>query len=40
MASGNDIQAATKTYEGFVSMIKWSAPIMFVLTFFVIYLIS
>ena len=40
MASGNDMQEASRTYEGFLTLLKWSVPILFVLTFFVIFLIA
>lgn len=40
MASANDMQAAEKTYGGFISLLKWSVPIIAVITFFVVVLIS
>lgn len=40
MASANDMKAAEKTYGSFITMIKWSAPIIALITLFVIFLIS
>ncbi|MFN3551734.1 MAG: aa3-type cytochrome c oxidase subunit IV [Novosphingobium meiothermophilum] len=36
MAPANDIKAAKATYEGFVNMVKWSTPAIFVIVFLVI----
>lgn len=40
MASANDMQAAEKTYGGFISLLKWSVPIIAVITLFILFLIS
>ena len=44
MASGNDMQAQMKdhrgTYGGFVSLLKWSVPITFVVVMLIIMLIA
>lgn len=40
MASANDMQAAEKTYGGFISLLKWSVPIIAVIALFVVVLIS
>ncbi|XUU59481.1 aa3-type cytochrome c oxidase subunit IV [Erythrobacter sp. HA6-11] len=39
MAS-NDMKSANKTYGGFISLLKWSVPIIAVVTLFVITLIA
>lgn len=36
MASGNDMQAHEKTYGAFMSLIKWSVPLIGLITLFVI----
>ncbi len=40
MANPHDMAKAEKTYGGFISMIKWSVPIIAVLVAIVIALIS
>ena len=40
MASANDMKAANRTYEGFLSLIKTSIPVIAVLVLFVIWLIA
>ncbi|MBO6609832.1 MULTISPECIES: aa3-type cytochrome c oxidase subunit IV [Altererythrobacter] len=39
MAS-QDMKSAEKTYGGFISLLKWSIPIIAVITFFVIMMIA
>ena len=39
MAS-QDMKSAEKTYGGFISLLKWSVPIIAVITLFVIMLIA
>ncbi len=36
MASGNDMQAHEKTYAGFMGLLKWSLPLIAVISIFVI----
>ncbi len=40
MASANDMKAANATYEGFVNLVKWSTPVICVLTFVVVLVIQ
>ncbi|MCP5395841.1 MAG: aa3-type cytochrome c oxidase subunit IV [Sphingomonadaceae bacterium] len=40
MASANDMKAAEKTYAGFISSLKWSVPLLFVLTMLIIVMIA
>ncbi len=40
MASANDMEAARKTYEGFITLLKWTVPFFALSTLFVIFLIS
>lgn len=40
MASGNDMKAHEGTYEGFMTMLKVSIPVLVVITVVVIALIS
>jgi hypothetical protein len=40
MASGNDMKFHNSTYSGFISLVKWSTPIIVVITAFVIFLIA
>ncbi len=40
MASANDMKAAARTYGSFITLIKWTAPIVALLTLVVILLIS
>jgi len=38
--TANDMNMHMKTYDGFIRMFKWGAPIVFVIGFVVILLIS
>lgn len=40
MASGNDMKAHQATYEGFMALVKYSIPVLAVITAVVIHLIS
>lgn len=40
MASANDMQAAQKTYDGFITVVKWTTPFLALLVLFVVYLIA
>ena len=40
MASGNDIKAAEKTYDGFINLLKWSVPVIALITLVVVSLIA
>lgn len=40
MASTHDMQAAQKTYGGFITLIKWSIPAIAAITLLVLILIS
>lgn len=40
MESANDMKAAKQTYEGFVGLIKWSVPIIAVITLLIVIAIS
>lgn len=40
MEPANDMQAASSTYGGFVSTLKWSVPLIAVIVFIVVLLIS
>ena len=40
MASGNDIKAAEKTYGGFINLLKWSVPLIALITLVVVSLIA
>ncbi|MFN4112980.1 MAG: aa3-type cytochrome c oxidase subunit IV [Sphingomonadaceae bacterium] len=40
MASGNDIKAAEKTYEGFIGLLKWSVPLVAAITAIVVTIIA
>lgn len=40
MASGNDMKAHEGTYEGFMTLLKFSIPVLVVITVVVIALIS
>ena len=40
MASGQDMQAARATYEGFVSLIKIATPVVILIAATVIFLLS
>lgn len=40
MASGNDYKAAEQTYSGFIGMLKWSVPLIVVITAVVVLVIQ
>lgn len=40
MASGNDMKFHNATYDGFLSLLKWSTPFIVVIAAGVIFLIS
>lgn len=40
MGSANDMKEAHKTYNGFIASLKWSIPLIAVITAIVIVLIS
>jgi hypothetical protein len=40
MASGNDMKAHGSTYESFIGMLKWSVPLIAVITFVVVLIIA
>lgn len=40
MDSANNLKAHQKTYGGFVDMLKWTVPVIAVISFIVILLIS
>lgn len=40
MASGNDMKAAEKTYDGFIGLLKWSVPVIALITLVVVSLIA
>ena len=40
MASGNDMKAAQASYEHFVTMVKWTAPICALVALLVVVLIA
>lgn len=40
MASGNDMKAAEKTYGGFINLLKWSVPLIAIITLVVVVLIA
>lgn len=40
MASGNDMKAAEKTYGSFISLLKWSVPLIAIITLIVVVLIA
>lgn len=40
MASGNDMKAAEKTYGGFIDLLKWSVPLVALITLVVVILIA
>ena len=40
MASANDMKAAAKTYDGFIGLLKWSVPLIAVITAVVVVLIA
>ncbi|MEC9067708.1 aa3-type cytochrome c oxidase subunit IV [Pelagerythrobacter marinus] len=40
MASGNDMKAANETYGGFISLLKWSVPIVAAIVLLIVLLIA
>ena len=38
--SGNDLKAHEQTYGGFISLLKWSVPVLVLLTLFIVLLIA
>ncbi len=40
MGSANDMKAAEKTYGGFITLLKWSVPIIALIALFVVILIA
>ena len=40
MESANDMKAHERTYGSFVGLLKWSVPSLFVITLFLIFIIS
>jgi hypothetical protein len=40
MASGNDMKAASETYAGFISLVKWGSIVAAIATIFVVGLIA
>jgi len=38
--AANDMNAAKKTYSGFISLLKWTIPALALITLFVVFLIS
>ena len=38
--SANDMKAHEQTYGGFISLLKWSLPVVIVITVFVVLLIA
>ncbi|MGB7408186.1 MAG: hypothetical protein WA908_06735 [Pontixanthobacter sp.] len=40
MKSANDMKAANKTYDAFIANLKWSVPVICVITAIVVILIS
>ncbi len=40
MTSGNDMKAATATYESFIGVIKWATPVIAVIAAVVVYLLA
>ena len=40
MAAANDMNAAKKTYGGFITLLKWAVPITALIALFVILIIS
>ncbi|MXO57523.1 aa3-type cytochrome c oxidase subunit IV [Pontixanthobacter gangjinensis] len=40
MASANDMKAAEKTYNSFIASLKWSVPLLAVITLIVVILIA
>ena len=40
MASGNDMKFHNSTYEGFLTLLKWSTPLIVIITAAVVVLIA
>ncbi|MFN3510497.1 aa3-type cytochrome c oxidase subunit IV [Tsuneonella troitsensis] len=40
MATGNDLKAHEGTYGGFISLLKWSVPILAIITLLVVVAIA
>jgi hypothetical protein len=40
MASGNDMKAHQGTYGSFIALLKWSVPLIALITLFIVILIS
>lgn len=40
MASANDMNAAKKTYGSFIGILKWSVPLLAVITMLIVILIA
>jgi hypothetical protein len=40
MASGNDMKAHKSTYEAFIANLKWSVPVIAIITALVVLLIA
>jgi hypothetical protein len=40
MATGNDMKAHGSTYSAFVSMVKWSVPVVAIITLIVVLIIA
>ena len=40
MATGNDMKAHAGTYGGFITLLKWSVPIIVIITMIVVLLIA
>lgn len=38
--SANDLKAHEQTYGGFITMLKWSLPVVILITLFVVLLIA
>ncbi|MGX7894831.1 aa3-type cytochrome c oxidase subunit IV [Tsuneonella sp. HG222] len=38
--AANDMNAAKKTYSGFIGLLKWSVPLIALIAAFVVFLIS
>jgi len=40
MASPQDMKSANKTYDSFIASLKWTVPLILVITFLVIFIIA
>ncbi len=40
MASGNDMKAHSSTYDSFIGMLKWSLPLIAVISAVVVFIIA